>query len=109
MLSNPPIHRIIARHRDVWLAANTDRADWFAPDAMKFFGTILPDHAFRCDDRIAFVTSEKNPSGVRAFTVRSFDWATGEVDTVGVFHGYPSKQSANKAASKYVLNLEVSQ
>lgn len=94
-----PMHKIVSRHRDT----RGSLTDWFAEDAMAFFDTRLPASGLGLGSRIAFVTSEQGPSGVRAFSVRSFDWNTGEVKTVGLFNRHPDRRAATVAAIRFLV------
>ena len=83
---------VIARHRAVW-----HRADWFEEGAMRFFKTKLPEHAHRAGPLTMFVTQETSPSGQVGYAIRSFDWETGEVDSLSALLAYPSEREANRA------------
>lgn len=71
---------------------------WFDKGAMRFFRTRLPRFALRCDDVAWFVTSEKPPSGERAYTLRRYDFATRTVSTVGELLAYATRAQAEAAA-----------
>ena len=47
---------------------------------------------------VYFATSEKGPDGVRRYTVRRFEKATGGVATFGAFQGYRTGRAAKAAA-----------
>jgi len=64
---------------------------WFGASEMRFFGTRIESGIIR--GRF-FITSEQRESDTpRKFSVRSFD-AQGDVDTVGEFHAYGTKDEA---------------
>ena len=71
---------------------------WFAPSTMRFFLSRVSSSVYQGPGGVYFVSSEKGPNGVRAYTVRRFDWASGDVDTVGAFQGHASRGSAHRAA-----------
>lgn len=83
---------LIAHHRATWT-----RADWFADDAMRFFGTRLPEHAHQAGPLTFFVTRETGPGGATGYAIRSYDWETGEVDSVSALLAYPTEPAANRA------------
>jgi hypothetical protein len=77
-------------------ARNQPNGHWFDRRSMKFFNTRLPRVAYEGNAGILFVTSETDPSGKTAYSVRK-QAATGDIDTVGEFHGYPTSQAARDA------------
>ena len=93
-----PMHKIIQRHRDT----RGSLTDWFAEDAMAFFSTKLPESGLALGSRIAFVTRETGPDERSGYSVRSLDWNTGAIDTVGEFRAY-GRREANAAARDYLL------
>lgn len=97
---NIPMQKIVARHR----ATRGSLTDWFADDSMKFFGTKLPETALGLGSRIAFVTQETGPAGDGKYSVRSFDWGTGKVETVGQFHSHATQREARAAAKQFLIN-----
>ena len=69
---------------------------WFSDDTMSFFKSKV-EH---WDSKTGlFITSEVNPSKIKAYTIRKADFETGDVDTVGLFHYYKTLAKA-KAALK---------
>lgn len=68
---------------------------FFSPSTMAFFDSIVYDETFG----YYFVTSEKGPSGVRAFTVRHQN-EDGTIDTVGEFQQWPTLESALAEADR---------
>lgn len=75
---------------------NQPDGHWFDADSMRFFKTKLPEVAYETNAGVLFVTSEVNPSGVKAYTVRR-QTVEGDIDTVGNFHSYQSQAAAMKA------------
>jgi hypothetical protein len=66
---------------------------WFEPASMRFFKTKLETGILAGG---YFITSEKSPGDVRAFTLRSFN-EQGDVKTVGEFHAHRTKAQAMRA------------
>ncbi len=66
---------------------------WFEPGSMRFFKTKLPKVAYATDAGLLFITSEVNPSGEKRYSVRR-QKVSGDIDTVGAFHFYPTRQAA---------------
>jgi hypothetical protein len=66
---------------------------WFDKDTMRFFKTKI--ELWDCCSEY-FVTSEINPDGVKAYTLRRANHKTGQVSTVGTFHGFKTKAQAWK-------------
>lgn len=67
---------------------------WFDRATMVFFGTKLPGYALVADDGHYFITSERNPSGKTAFTIRRQNKADFKIKTVGDFHAYDTATQA---------------
>ena len=72
--------------------------NFFTPGAMRFFSSRVAD---RIHPGGVFVTSEKGPNGVRRYTVRQIEVATGSIATVGEFQQYASGRAAHAAAEAY--------
>lgn len=74
---------------------------WFSPDTLRFFGSRLPRSVYPVPDGCIFVTSEYTGFSrtSRAYSVR-FCSDTGQVDTVGEFNAYPTRQQAHTAAKR---------
>jgi hypothetical protein len=77
---------------------------WFDRDSMKFFSTKLPEVAYQTNAGTLFVTSEVNPSGVKAYSVRRY--INGDIKTIGDFHSFPTAAAA-RAEIKRLDNLEL--
>ena len=75
---------------------NQPDGHWFDAGSMKFFKTKLPDVAYETAAGILFITSEVNPSGVKAYSIRR-QHVDGSIKTVGEFHSYRTSASALKA------------
>lgn len=72
---------------------------FFDADSMRFFGSVIESEP--TDDGI-FITSEKDSMGIvwdgkRRYTIRKFDWETGEVDDVSEFGQYTTLNEAKEA------------
>lgn len=77
---------------------------WFDRDSMKFFGTKLPEIAYETNAGTLFVTSEVNPSGVKAYSVRRY--INGDIRTIGDFHSFRTAAAA-RAEIKRLDNSEI--
>lgn len=64
---------------------------WFDRGAMAFFRSHIET---RPDRQGFFITSEEFPSGQRLYSVRRFDCVTANVDTVGQFGQYQTREEA---------------
>ncbi len=71
---------------------------WWDRDTMRFFKCRVSGGVFQGDGGVFFVTSEQGPHGPRAYTVRSFDPATSEIDTVGEFNAIKLLATAKRRA-----------
>lgn len=78
-------------------AVRAKGSHWFDPDTMRFFKTRISDKVYQGQGGVYFVTSEEDPSGKRAYSVRSFDPATANIDTVGDFHSMDRSQAHREA------------
>jgi len=72
---------------------------YFEPDTMRFFKSRVSEQVYEGPGGIFFVTSERGPSDVRAYTARRFNPKTGDVSTAGPFNTM-SRQSAHLYAKK---------
>lgn len=76
------MHDLEQLHKKKW-----KRANWFAPQAMKFFKTRLESHAVISDGKAYFITSELAPyANARKYTVRYCNLETGKIETIGEFN-----------------------
>jgi hypothetical protein len=66
---------------------------WFEPATIRFFKTKLPAQAYATNAGLLFITSEVNPCGEKRYSVRR-QKVTGDIETVGPFHFYPTRQAA---------------
>lgn len=71
---------------------------WWEPSSMRFFGTRTCGPVYHGDNGIYFATSEQPPHGPRAYTVRKYDPATKEIDTIGELCEYETRSRAITAA-----------
>lgn len=86
---------------------------WFSPETMRFFNTRI--HGGIRRERF-FITSEqfidsRGNSEPRMYSIRSINWETGQVETVGEFQEYKTLEAAKLAitqiASTALMNAEV--
>ena len=93
---------VVEVHRH--LNKETGRAvDWYGPGAMRFFGTSLPKWAYTYGlGSYLFVTGERDTygDGPRLFTIR-IQLPDGEVETVGEFQQWDSREDA----TRFMLSL----
>ena len=74
-------------------ARNQPDGYFFSAGAMKFFKTKLPASAYETSAGVLFITSETNPSGLKAFSIRRQS-VCGAIKTVGEFHSHPTAAAA---------------
>lgn len=76
---------------------------WFDASTLRFFSSRIPAIGFTTKDKETtyFVTSERYDwNRPRLYTVRSYTWATREIDTVGDFQQYKSRSGAIAQAKR---------
>jgi hypothetical protein len=80
------------------------KGHWFSPGNMRFFKSRLSENLFYNPENrvIYFISSEKYWSDDRAYTIRSYNPDTGEIDTYGEFQAYSSLAKAKNAAKRLV-------
>ena len=70
---------------------------WFSPGAMRFFRSKIESKLLK---QKYFVTSEQfEDDSPRLFTIRVYDSKTHQIDTVGDFQGYKTKDEAMDGVS----------
>jgi hypothetical protein len=80
---------------------------FFEPATMRFFKSRVCAQVFEGVGGVFFVTSESQAtSGMRYYTVRSFDPLSGSVSTVGEFQQYGTRAKALKVAKAASLTCE---
>lgn len=86
---------------DLKVCANICRNNFFEPDTMRFFKSRVGSHVYADGKGGAyFVTSEKGPNEIRAFSVRRYDPKKCGFHTVGEFQGYKNAATAKAAAKR---------
>ena len=85
--------------KNVETIRKTHQGFWFSPDTMKFFRSCIEADGTVYGGRY-FVTSEKGPSGRRAYTVREYDLREDWISTVGEFMEYPTLEDAVEKAKE---------
>ena len=75
---------------------------WFEPDTLRFFKSRLDKYAYKKGNKAYFVSSEQSPYGSRMYSVRVADLKTGNINTVGDFMKYGSRESALKEIKKII-------
>ena len=82
---------------DVKRNNKTSEQCWFSPEAMRFFGSKIESGPLK---QKYFVTSEQfEDDSPRLFTIRVYDPKTHQIDTVGDFQGYKTKDEAMDGVS----------
>ena len=93
-LTSVPIDQIIKEYEP------GPRRHWFDSETLNFFNSRLPHCGFRASNgSVLFVSSEKPPSGRRAYTVRRLE-CPGCIETVGDFGAYKTNAQATAAAKR---------
>jgi len=77
---------------------------WFEPKTMRFFKSRV---LLRVYGGRYFVTSEKGPNGVRAYSVREVTEDGSDISTVGEFQGWPTEATAKAEATRLASLLPV--
>jgi len=77
-------------------ARSNPNGHWFDRDTVRFFKTKLPRVAYEGNAGVLFVTSETDPSGETAYSVRR-QLPNGDIETVGKFHSYKTSADARAA------------
>ena len=72
---------------------------WFEPSTMRFFKSRLAELGYEGPCGVFFVSSEKGPHGVRAFSVRQLA-GPGRINTIGEFQAYGTSKAAHRAARR---------
>lgn len=71
---------------------------WFSPDTVRFFKSRFSEDIYPLPDGGAmFVSSERGPDDVRAYSVR-LARADGSIETVGGFQAHATSRAAHAAA-----------
>lgn len=81
---------------------------WFDSDTLRFFGSRISSIVYPVTNGCYFVSSEHTGFGRegRAYSVR-FCSDTGQIETVGDFLVYPSRNSAHAAAKRAQQNHDM--
>lgn len=72
---------------------------WWDIDSMRFFRTRVGEQVYQGENGIYFVTSERGPTDPRAYSVRQYDPATKQIETIGEFNAY-TRAKAHRIAAK---------
>lgn len=93
---------------DVRYKMNQGGSYWWSKESMRFFNTRVESTLMQGD---YFITSELSPYGhKRMYSVRHYDRANNDIDTVGDFYSYHSREQAKdcvKKLQKLAKELEV--
>ena len=76
---------------------------FFEKETMRFFSSRILPTVYQGEGGMYFVTSEVDPSGKKAYTVREFIPDTKEINTVGEFHRLTRDQAKQIARIKSSL------
>jgi hypothetical protein len=77
----------------------THNGHWFDRATMRFFSSRLPDPYSTPIGGRYFISSERNDTQPRLFTIREA-LSNGEIETVGEFQGFATRKAAEKAAAE---------
>lgn len=81
-------------YEDIDAIKAAHKGHWFDRDSMTFFGSMLPAYAaWPLPGGAYFISSEKYPSGYRAYSIQWAD-CIGEIHTVGEFMAYETLREA---------------
>ena len=69
---------------------------FFDPGSMRFFNSRIKDRVYGGN---MFITSERGPSGPRAYTIKKID-KQGRINTVGEFQQYATSAAAERAITR---------
>lgn len=100
------IHKIPFQNIRTFYAQMRPDGHWFDAATMRFFKTRLPRVAYATNAGILFITSEVNPSGVKRYSIRR-QGVDGDINTVGEFHGYISRQAAEADIKRLHAGQEI--
>ena len=84
---------------------NSKTPNWFSPDSMRFFKSQVSDKILASNERFYFVSSEKGPSGPRAYTIRSYNPKTFQIDSLSEFQGYRTNTQAWNGVERHLKSL----
>lgn len=85
---------------DIRRAAEKAKSHWFDESTMRFFDSRVHDAVYAGPGGIYFVSSERGPNGIRAYTVRVVTLEPWSIDDVGGFQRYASYNGAHAAAKR---------
>lgn len=78
---------------------------WFSNDTMRFFGSKVPQDAYKKGDTAYFISTEDNFDRTeKRYTIRKANLKTGEIDSIGEFGQFKSKSDAQKELNKILNN-----
>jgi hypothetical protein len=81
---------------------------WFSGGNTSFFGSRYPLGGYRVNNKIYFVTSERDGyvwNSKRRYTIRMMNWNSGDTETVGDYGEFSSWSGANGAMNRLVKGL----
>lgn len=87
----------------MWQIENRHRGHWFSAGAKRFFNSRIAQYGYESSDgkRVYFVSSERfDWRSPRLYSVRVYNYEADNVDTVGEFQQYASRNGADKAAQR---------
>ena len=84
------------------------KGHWFDPDTLRFFKSRFSEELFYQpqDNLIYFISSEKGPDDKRAYSVRSYNVLTRDIETVQDFQGFNTLNSAKNYCKKLISNQQ---
>jgi hypothetical protein len=99
----PPEGMLFTHIEQIKEASDRAGSHFFSRGAMGFFRSRVLSYVFHGKGGIYFVTSEKGPNEVRAFTIRKFNPVDADIDTFGPFNELTRERAVRLAriASEY--------
>lgn len=90
------------------------KTHFFDQDSKRFFNSRIGQNAYSTNNPFItlFTTSEKyenrysHTSEPRYYTIRSYDYRTSDIETIGEFKEYSSSKQANRKAKEMAKNWE---
>jgi hypothetical protein len=82
----PPTGTVFTHISQIKQASYNAGSHWFDKSTVRFFSSQILPQVFHGQGGVYFVSSEKGPNGIRAYTVRQFNPIDADIDTFGPFN-----------------------
>jgi hypothetical protein len=79
---------------------------FFSRGATDFFKSKYPKEAIVKGNYAYFITSETDPSGKTAYSIRKANLETGDIRTSGDFHSYETRNDAQSELNKQLFEID---